>query len=142
MDEDVHATADREVGATISSTAGRQRRWATDKKQKYKLNKTKGHGSLRTPTHRTKTKTSDGWGTVSSIAERRHWCGTVTKPILIRVFPQPVKPHRFCKRVLRMNCSVGLQTGYAGGVHAVICFLWAGRSTEQPTGRSALPIYG
>src|ERR1700679_218031 len=29
------------------------------------------HGVLRTPTHRTKTRTSDGWGTVSSLAGRR-----------------------------------------------------------------------
>ena len=29
MDEDVHTIAGREAGATVSSTVGRQRRWAT-----------------------------------------------------------------------------------------------------------------
>jgi len=38
------------------------------------------HGILRPPTHRTKTETSDGWGTVSFIAGRlRRWT-TDTKP--------------------------------------------------------------
>lgn len=46
-----------------------------DMKQKSKLNKTRyRHGVLRTPTHRTKTKTSDGWGTVSSrVGRERRW---------------------------------------------------------------------
>jgi hypothetical protein len=38
-----------------------------NEKQAYKVNKTgRRPRVLRTPTHRTKTKTSDGWGTVSS----------------------------------------------------------------------------
>src|ERR1035441_2027432 len=47
----------------------------SDKKQGRKLNKTRRrHGVLRTPTHRTKTKTSDGWGTVSSpVGRRSRW---------------------------------------------------------------------
>jgi hypothetical protein len=37
-----------------------------NEKQAYKFDKTRRrHRVLRTPTHRTKTKTSDGWGTVS-----------------------------------------------------------------------------
>src|SRR6266567_3878158 len=47
-----------------SSPVGRQRRWETDKKQKCQINKTKRQEIPRAPTHRTETKTSDGWGTV------------------------------------------------------------------------------
>jgi hypothetical protein len=48
------------------------------KKQKRMFNKTGGHGVLRNPTHR--TKTSDEWGTVSSIAGRWGRWTTDTKP--------------------------------------------------------------
>src|SRR6266699_327377 len=44
--------------------SGSARRWETDKKQKCQINKTKRQEIPRAPTHRTETKTSDGWGTV------------------------------------------------------------------------------
>jgi hypothetical protein len=53
------------------------------------------HPVLRTPTHRTKTKTSDGWGTVSSPVGRQSPWTTDTKPWKYHArtsFPQPVKP--------------------------------------------------
>jgi hypothetical protein len=59
-------------GGEVSSPAGRRSQWTTNKKQEWKFNETeRRHGVLRTPTHRTKTKTSDGWGTVSSPGGRR-----------------------------------------------------------------------
>src|SRR6266567_2381955 len=37
-------------------------RWESDKKEKCQINKTKRQEIPRAPTHRTETKTSDGWG--------------------------------------------------------------------------------
>jgi probable rRNA maturation factor len=53
-----------------------------NKKQDCRFNKTRRrHGVLRTPTHRTKTKKSDGWGTVSlSVGRQRRWGTRACKP--------------------------------------------------------------
>ena len=71
------------------------------KKQECKFNKIEHRpGVLRTPTHRTKTKASDGWGTVSSIAGRQRRWTTVTRHGSIGCFSAACSTRRKTRKIV------------------------------------------
>jgi len=47
VDQEVHATAGREASATVSCTAGRKRRWGTEKDKRGLMRTLKPHHSRR-----------------------------------------------------------------------------------------------
>jgi hypothetical protein len=61
--------------APFDFALGRLLKSCPQKERKFRFNRIKRcHEVLRTPTHRTKTKTSDGWGTVSfRVGRRSRW---------------------------------------------------------------------